>query len=114
MRPGPQSDLKLLKKNLDREVSMSELNGFSFFLSSKYGEVACWIKQKETIENPQLLDKARARPNTSSGRHNFGRKKVVCQKKLKRLSSGLKRKTQTIIVLLLNHFCLILGKKKLL
>jgi len=27
------------------------------FISSKYDEVACWTKQKEMIENPQLLDK---------------------------------------------------------
>ena len=27
------------------------------FISSKHDEVACWTKQKEMIENPQLSDK---------------------------------------------------------
>jgi len=46
---NPQSDLKSLKENVNQR--------FVSLLSSKYEEVACCVKQKQSIENPELLDK---------------------------------------------------------
>lgn len=43
----PQSDLKSQKENLNQ--------CFVSLLFSKYEKVACWVKQKQSIENPEFL-----------------------------------------------------------
>lgn len=44
----PQSDLKSLGENLNqRSVSLP---------FSKYEKVACWVKQKQSVENPEFLN----------------------------------------------------------
>lgn len=51
----PQSDLKSLKENLKGFDEESE--EFCKFLSSQYDQVASWIIQKKSFENPQSLVK---------------------------------------------------------
>lgn len=55
LQSNPQSDLKSLKENLKGFDEESEK--FCKFLSSKYDQVASWIIQKKSFENPQSLDK---------------------------------------------------------
>ena len=56
MQYEPQSDLESLKKNIDRGFD-DETEQFCKFLARKYDQAICWIKQKEVIENFQLLEK---------------------------------------------------------
>ena len=56
MQYEPQSDLESLKKNIDRGFD-DETEQFCKFLARKYDQSICWIKQKEAIENFQLLEK---------------------------------------------------------
>ena len=56
MQYEPQSDLESLKKNIDRGFD-DETEQFCKFLARKYDQAICWIKQKEAIENFQLLEK---------------------------------------------------------
>lgn len=55
LHSNPQSDLKSLQKNLKGFDDKSEK--FCKFLSNKYDQVASWIIQKTSRENPQLSDK---------------------------------------------------------
>ena len=75
MQYEPQSDLESLKKNIDRGFD-DETEQFCKFLARKYDQSICWIKQKEAIENFQLLEKDKlGQMLIPEDIYNFGRRK---------------------------------------
>ena len=52
----PRTDLISLKKQLDQGFS-EEKQSYCKSLSNKYNQVSRWIKQKESTENPEMIDK---------------------------------------------------------
>ena len=52
----PQTDLTSLKKHLDQGF-VEEKQSYCKSLSNEYNQVSHWIKQKESIENPEMINK---------------------------------------------------------
>ena len=52
----PRTDLISLKKHLDQGFG-EEKQSYCKSLSNKYDQVSRWIKQKASIENPEMIDK---------------------------------------------------------
>ena len=52
----PLTDLISLKKQLDQGFS-GEKQSYCKSLSNKYNQVSRWIKQNESTENPEMIDK---------------------------------------------------------
>ena len=52
----PRTDLISLKKQFDQGFS-EEKQSYCKSLSNKYNQVSRWIKQKESTEDPEMIDK---------------------------------------------------------
>ena len=52
----PMNWFQYLKKHLDRSFG-EEKQSYCKSLSNKYDQVSRWIKQKESIKNPEMIDK---------------------------------------------------------
>ena len=52
----PRTDLISLKKHPDQGLG-EEKQSYCESLSNEYNQVSRWIEQKESIENPEMIDK---------------------------------------------------------